>query len=671
MKTKSLPLNLTLFTERVRIMTLSLIMTIFMVMTAQSQTTVVDIIVNSDDHTSLKDAVIAADLAGALSGDGPFTVFAPTDDAFAALGQATIDALFADAEGALAEILQYHVISGKIMEGELSDGQIATMLEGTDAFISLFDEKAYINQAMITVTDIEADNGVVHVIDAVITQPKSIVDIVVNSPRHETLETAVGAAGLVDALSAEGTFTLFAPTDDAFAALGQETIDALLADPTGDLAEILKYHVVGATALSGDLSDGDTFTTLEGSDITVTMNDDGVFINDAQVVFADYQAPNGVVHVIDAVITPPTNTVVDIIVNSEAHENLEAAVGAAGLVDALSGDGPFTVFAPTDDAFAALGQATIDALFADAEGALAEILQYHVVSGKIMEGELSDGQIATMLEGTDAFISLFDEKAYINQAMITVTDIEADNGVVHVIDAVITQPKSIVDIVVNSPRHETLETAVGAAGLVDALSAEGTFTLFAPTDDAFAALGQETIDALLADPTGDLAEILKYHVVGATALSGDLSNGDTFTTLEGSEIEVTIDNGNVFINGAQVIFADYQAPNGVVHVIDAVITPPADDPTNVNEQTLFGNTTVYPNPATDRFNVRFELGSSSEVSIEMMNMTGQKVAQRNLGRLPAGAHDFVMGTDTMEDGIYIVIVNSGSSAFANKVKVVR
>ncbi len=364
-------------------------------------------------------------------------------------------------------------------------------------------------------------------------------------------------------------------------------------------------------------------------------------------------------------------TVVDIIVNSNAHESLEAAVIAAELDGALSGDGPFTVFAPTDDAFAALGQATIDALFADATGALAEILKYHVISGKIMEGDLSDGQIATMLEGTDAFISLFDGKAYINQAMITVTDIQADNGVVHVIDAVITQPKSIVDIVVNSPRHESLEAAVIAADLAGALSAEGTFTLFAPTDDAFAALGTETIDALFADAEGTLAEILKYHVVGATALAGDLSDGDTFTTLEGSDIEVTIDNGNVFINDAQVIFADYEAPNGVVHVIDAVITPPADDPTNVNERTLFGNTTVYPNPATDRFNVRFELGSSSEVSIEMMNMTGQKVAERNLGRLPAGAHDIVMGADTMEDGIYIVIVNSGNSAFANKVRVVR
>ena len=364
-------------------------------------------------------------------------------------------------------------------------------------------------------------------------------------------------------------------------------------------------------------------------------------------------------------------TVVDIIVNSDVHTSLEAAVIAAELAGALSGDGPFTVFAPTDDAFAALGTETINALFADATGALAEILKYHVISGKIMAGDLSDGQIATMLEGTDAFISLFDGKAYINQAMITITDIEADNGVVHVIDAVITQPSSIVDIVVNSPRHESLEAAVIAAGLAGALSAEGTFTLFAPTDAAFAALGTETINALFADATGTLAEILKYHVVGATAFSGDLSNGDKFTTLEGSEIEVTIENGNVFINDAQVIFADYKAPNGVVHVIDAVITPPVEGATNVREITLFDNTRVYPNPATDRINVRFELGNTSEVSIDMFNVTGKKVAERNLGRLPAGAHDYVMGTDTMENGIYIVIVNSGNSAFANKVRVVR
>ena len=362
-------------------------------------------------------------------------------------------------------------------------------------------------------------------------------------------------------------------------------------------------------------------------------------------------------------------TVVDVIVNSEDHTSLEAAVIAAELDGALSGDGPFTVFAPTDDAFAALGSETIDALFDDPTGALASILQYHVVAGNVMAGDLSDGQIVEMLEGTDAFVSLYSEMAYINQAMITVTDITADNGIVHVIDAVITQPTSIVDIVVNSPRHETLEAAVIAAELDGALSADGTFTLFAPTDDAFAALG-DLVATLLEDPTGQLAEILKYHVVSATAMSGDLSDGDMFTTLEGSDIDVTINDDGVFINDAQVIFADYEAPNGVVHVIDAVITPPSD-PTGIEEVSVISKATVYPNPASDRFTARFELNSSSEVSIDVYDIVGQKKAQRYIGALPAGAHEYVMSTDSMEDGLYIIIVNSGQSAYASKVRVVR
>ncbi len=631
-------------------------------------TTVVDIIVNSDDHESLEAAVIAAGLADALSGDGPFTVFAPTDAAFAALGQETIDALFADPTGSLATILQYHVVGASVMSGALTDGQIVEMFEGTDAFVSLYDDMAYINQAMITVKDLVADNGVVHVIDAVITQPESIVDIVVNSPRHESLEAAVIAAELADALSAEGTFTLFAPTDDAFAALGQETIDALFADPTGALADILKYHVVGATALSGDLSDGDMFTTLAEKDIEITINEDGVFVNNAKVIFADYEAPNGVVHVVDAVVVEPT-TVVDIIVNSDVHESLEAAVIAAGLADALSGDGPFTVFAPTDAAFAALGQETIDALFADPTGSLATILQYHVVGASVMSGALTDGQIVEMFEGTDAFVSLYDDMAYMNQAMITVKDLVADNGVVHVIDAVITQPESIVDIVVNSPRHESLEAAVIAAELADALSAEGTFTLFAPTDDAFAALGQETIDALFADPTGALADILKYHVVGATALSGDLSDGDMFTTLAEKDIEITINEDGVFVNNAKVIFADYVAPNGVVHVIDAVLTQTA---TGVREMIIDkANVSVYPNPASDYVSVSFEVAKDTEISLELYDMLGQQVRIQKLGYMLQGSNTVEMSVNDLETGMYLLIINTGKSQIANKVKVVK
>ncbi len=136
----------------------------------------------------------------------------------------------------------------------------------------------------------------------------TVVDIIVASPDHETLEAAVIAAELADDLSGDGPFTVFAPTDDAFAALPEGTLDALLEDPTGDLADILLYHVVSGKIMSTDLSDGQTATTLLGKDITVTINGEGVFINDAKVTVADIDAVNGVVHVIDAVLLPPAAT---------------------------------------------------------------------------------------------------------------------------------------------------------------------------------------------------------------------------------------------------------------------------------------------------------------------------------------------------------------------------
>ena len=188
--------------------------------------------------------------------------------------------------------------------------------------------------------------------------------------------------------------------------------------------------------MSGDLSDGQIVETLLGKDIEVTITGDGVFINDAQVIVADLEADNGVVHVIDAVLIPPVVTVVDIIVNSPDHETLETAVIAAELADDLSGEGPFTVFAPTDDAFAALPEGVLDALLADPTGALADVLLYHVASGSVMSGDLSDGQMITTLFGQDVEVTI-DGGVYINDAMVTVADLEADNGVVHVIDAVL------------------------------------------------------------------------------------------------------------------------------------------------------------------------------------------------------------------------------------------
>nr|MBX2876133.1 fasciclin domain-containing protein [Saprospiraceae bacterium] len=204
----------------------------------------------------------------------------------------------------------------------------------------------------------------------------TVVDIIVNSTAHDTLEAAVIAAQLDDDLAAAGPFTVFAPTDDAFAALPAGTIDALLQNPTGDLANILLHHVVSGSVASGDLSDNQVVETLFGKNVIVTINADGVFINNAKVTMADIPADNGVVHVIDAVLLP-TNTVVDVVLESEAHTTLEAAILAAELDDDLSGEGPFTLFAPTDAAFGLLPDGTVETLLQDPTGDLANILLHH------------------------------------------------------------------------------------------------------------------------------------------------------------------------------------------------------------------------------------------------------------------------------------------------------
>ena len=275
--------------------------------------TVVDIVVNSDVHNVLEAAVITADLAGTLSGEGPFTVFAPTDDAFLALAGAlgaTPEDLLALPE--LTDILLYHVVGGTALSTDLSDGQMVTTLNGADVTVTINDQGVFINDAQVIVADIEADNGVVHVIDAVLIPPtpepsNTVVDIVVNSDVHNVLEAAVITADLAGTLSGEGPFTVFAPTDDAFLALAGAlgaTAEDLLALP--ELTDILLYHVVGGTALSTDLSDGQMVTTLNGADVTVSIECDGsIFINDAQVIVADIEADNGVVHVLDAVLTLP------------------------------------------------------------------------------------------------------------------------------------------------------------------------------------------------------------------------------------------------------------------------------------------------------------------------------------------------------------------------------
>jgi len=631
----------------------------FMVFT---QNTVVDVIVNSPDHNTLEAAVIAADLAGTLSGDGPFTVFAPTDAAFAALPDGTVEALLDDPMGSLTQILLYHVIGAEVLSSDLSDGMTATTINGKDVTVTINADGVFINDAMVTVADIPADNGVVHVIDAVLLPPsQTVLDIIVNSPAHNILEDAIIVAELDETLSGDGPFTVFAPTDDAFEALPDGTLDALLADPMGDLTQILLYHVIGEELSAADLAENMTVTTVNGNDVTVTVNADGIFINDALLII-NFPVDNGIVYVIDTVLLPPadqSNTVVDVIVNSPDHNTLETAVIAAELAETLSGDGPFTVFAPTDDAFEALPDGTLDALLADPTGDLAQILLYHVIGAEVLSSDLSDGMTATTINGKDVTVNINADGVFINDAMITVADISADNGVVHVIDAVLLPPRiTVVDIVVNSSDHNTLETAVIAAELAETLSGDGPFTVFAPTDDAFDALPDGTLDALLADPTGDLAQILLYHVLGAEVLSTDLSDGQTATTLNGQDIDVTISPDGVFINDAMVTMADITTDNGVVHVIDAVLLPVLTSTKNIDD---FGSINVFPNPVADQFTIELNETFTEPVNVKLINFNGIIVKEWR-----GVAQNQTMNSTGIIPGNYIIELTNNEQRFYKK-----
>ncbi len=411
--------------------------------------------------------------------------------------------------------------------------------------------------------------------------PQTIVDIAVADGRFTTLVAAVQAADLVGTLSGEGPFTVFAPTDDAFAKLPEGTLESLLLpENKQQLTDILLYHVVPGKVMAADVVNLSEAETALGEKVAIKVEDGKVFINEAEVIITDIEASNGVIHVIDTVILPPSMTteapknIVDIAVADGRFTTLVAAVQAAGLVDTLKSEGPFTVFAPTDDAFAKLPAGTIDELLkAENKQQLTDILLYHVVPGKVMAESVADGLIADTALGTSVFFKVDMGNAYINEAMIVLTDIEASNGVIHVIDTVIL-PKDIVDAAVFN-KFETLVAAVTAADLVETLKGEGPFTVFAPTDEAFAKLSAGTIESLLKpENKQQLTDILLYHVVSGSVLAEDVIKLESTDTVLGKPVTIKVQDGKVFINEAQVILTDIKTTNGVIHVIDTVILPP-------------------------------------------------------------------------------------------------
>ncbi|HRE89887.1 MAG TPA: fasciclin domain-containing protein, partial [Myxococcota bacterium] len=482
--------------------------------TTTEDPTIASIVTSGADFDTLEAALVAAELVETLSGAGPFTVFAPTDAAFEALPAGVLDALLAD-KAALTDVLTYHVVSGRVNATQVATLESATTLQGEDIEITVVDGKVILNGTVnVTMTDIAAKNGIVHVIDAVLMPPEpgpttnTIADIVTTDPEFSTLASAVTAAGLGTTLAGTGPFTVFAPTNAAFDALPAGTLAALLED-TEALTDVLLYHaIVGAEVNAETVVTLPRATAANEVDIKITVTNGEVFLNDTvKVSRTNIESDNGIIHVIDAVLVPPPTLAGHL--DDPDFTLLKTAVTAAELTATLDGEDPYTVFAPTNAAIQAIGSAEeLQALLGN-KPKLTDLLLHHVVAGKKYASEVVAATSLEMANGLTLPVTT-EGGAKIGNAMIVTTDVYARNGVIHVIDAVLVPPPAIAEVVATNPDFSTLLAAVSAAELVDTLNGPGPFTVFAPTNAAFAKIAEADLNALLADKDM-LTDVLLYH----------------------------------------------------------------------------------------------------------------------------------------------------------------
>lgn len=436
---------------------------------------IVDTAIAAETFTTLVAALQATGLDAVLADDSKtYTVFAPTDAAFEKLGQDTINALLGDTD-TLSDILLYHVFPDAAVDSTTAIGLAGSMIEmanGDEVAVVLSEGKLFINQSEVSVTDIEASNGVIHVIDTVLLPPEdmpvdaespsmNIVETAVAAGSFNTLAQALVATGLVDTLSnPDDQFTVFAPTDDAFAKLPEGTLESLLANPEA-LTDILLYHVIGGSSVDSTTAislAGQSVAVANGDTVAISLVDGQLLINDSVVTAADVNASNGVIHVIDTVLLPPTDepssdepasedpvetpmgTILEIAQNTADLSTLVTAIGVAGLDGALGHPGDtYTVFAPTNAAFEALGADTLNAVIADPD-ALRNILLLHVIPGTVVDAATAQSLVGFDVQaGNGSTLTLTHEgdDLLINGAKIIATDIHAANGVIHLIDAVL------------------------------------------------------------------------------------------------------------------------------------------------------------------------------------------------------------------------------------------
>ncbi len=561
---------------------------------------IVEVATASGSFPTLLAAVEAAGLADALSDESAsLTVFAPTEEAFAALPEGTLDALLADPE-ALAGILTYHVLGSEVGVSAALDLAPTTVetLNGVDvALTKRDDDYLYVNLSKVVDYDIEASNGVIHVVDSVLLPPDltpstmTIAEIASSNDDFETLVAAATAANLVATLNdPDASLTVFAPTDAAFEALGDAALNYLL-NNLDVLESTLLYHVVAGAELSSIdaiAAAGSAVGMANGDEATISLGDAGLMIESANIVVTDIVASNGIIHVIDSVLEAPSATGAPLAVTLAANGSFSTLSGLledAGLTETLMDpNANVTIFAPTDDAFAQMKRAK-RALAKDGAGAAV------VFTGPFGDAIYDvDTSTYTFPSGAQPWGGFANEDT-------TVYPFTFPEGGSITFTASAAAPTSLKFKFEKNPYPDTEPSFETETVLIDSTTAQ-EYTV------EFAAQGENTFSSFLLylierdspvvitdvmvisgaaepepEPDADLVNLLTYHVYGDTVYSDAAIAlaGNSIEMLNGESVDISVDaDGNLLINDAKVTTADIGAGNGVIHAINKVLTLPGE-----------------------------------------------------------------------------------------------
>ncbi|XP_036823218.1 periostin isoform X7 [Oncorhynchus mykiss] len=505
-----------------------------------------------------------------IEGKGSFTMFTPSNEAWDLLQPEVRSALVSNVNVELYNALHYHMVNRRMLTKDLkNDKYITSMYNNMGLYINHYSNGIVtVNCARIIHGNQVATNGVVHVIDRVITAVgNTIKDILEVNEDLSSFSAVALASGVMDKMGQPGHFTLFAPTNEAMENLGASFLERIMGDKEV-IGALVNYHLLNSVQCSEAIMAGSVYETVEGSTIEIGCDGDSLTVNGIKMVLKkDIVTSNGVIHLIDKVLIPDSAKEVMELVG-ESQSTFSDMVSELGLSAAMKPETEYTLLAPLNPAFS-------DEVMSIDQSMLKVILENHILKLKHTLSELYNGQLLETISGKLLRVFIYRTAVCIENACMLRGSKEGSNGALHLMSSLIKPAQTtIYQLLMSDGRFNIFLSLMESAGLTELLKQEGSYTVFAPTDEAFDGLTEQDITMLTSD-VNILRTILLYHFSNGVFINGGLEGGVTnlLKTIQGHNLQVLSVNSSINVNSVDVPDIDLMATNGVIHVVKNILYP--------------------------------------------------------------------------------------------------